>query len=33
MKAIGNEVSTVNVITFLRTSEEAINLVSNLFEF
>ncbi len=32
-EAVDNSVSSVKVLTFLRTSEEAINLVSNIFEF
>lgn len=33
MEAFGNEISSVHVVTFLRTSEEAACLVDDIFEF
>ena len=32
-ETVDNEVGSVKVLTFLKTSEEAVNLVSNVFEF
>lgn len=33
METYAEEISSVQVLTFLRTSEEAVNLCSNVFEY
>lgn len=33
METLAEEISTVQVLTFLRTSEEAVNICSNVFEY